>query len=341
MSTTMKAVVAKVAGPPEVMVYADVEKPRIQRITDALVRVVAAGVNPGDCQIRRAGPPPYAAGEMQVPYSILGMDGVGVVEAVGSDVTNVRPGDEVWYYDGGYANHQGSYAQFKVLDARYLAPKPVSLDFLSAAALPVVGLTALEAVFDRANVQAGSFVLVHGGAGGIGHIGIQLAKLRGARVATTISDDRKRWLAHSLGAELLIDYRLGDVKRQIEDWSGKEGADVVFDFVGGPNFANSIDLVAPYGALVNTVVSDWPAGNNLIAEYKNLSIQFVNIGLPQVSGHHEFRLRQTSALAQLSRLVDAGKLRVHLDRVYQLKDVAQAHRALEAGEIVGRVVVHT
>ncbi|MGG6239417.1 zinc-binding dehydrogenase [Nodosilinea sp. AN01ver1] len=339
MLPKMKAVIMTKPGGPEVLTYTEVDMPRIEHPTDVLVAIKAAGVNPGDCQNRKFGVPAYAAGKGKQGFSILGMDGVGVVKAVGTGVTHIKPGDEVWYYDGGYADKHGSYAQYKVVNSHYLAPKPKSIDYVTAAALPVVALTAWEAVVERANVQSGDFVLVHGGAGGLGHISIQLVLNRGGRVATTVTGTAKEKLVRALGAEVLIDYKKENVKQALINWTGKDGADVVFDYVGHENFANSIDLVAPYGTLVNTVVSDWPSGTNLVAEYKNLSIKFVNIGLPQVSKNHEFRLRQTQVLKEISRLVDAGQLQVHLDRIFPLQQVAEAQRSLEAGEIIGRVVI--
>lgn len=339
MSLKMKAVVMTANGGPEVLTLAQIERPRIVQATDVLVRIMAAGVNPGDCQNRKFGVPPYAAGDGKQGFSVLGMDGVGIVEAVGAQISHLKPGDAVWYYDGGYADRHGSYAEYKVINGHYLALKPKTLDFVTAAALPVVALTAWEAVVERANVKRGDFVLVHGGAGGIGHISIQLALLRGARVAATVSGAAKQALARSLGAELLIDYRTEDAQAAVAAWTGKDGADVVLDYVGRDNFAGSIALVAPYGTLVNTVVSEWPRGDNMAAEYKNLSIKFVNIGLPQVTAHHAYRLRQTKVLEEIAQLVDTGKLRVHLDRVYPLEQLGEAQRALEAGEIVGRVVI--
>jgi NADPH2:quinone reductase len=339
MSDKMKAVINATAGGPEVLTLTEIDRPRIAHATDVLVRIMAAGVNPGDCQNRKFGVPPYAAGDGRQGFSVLGMDGVGIVEAVGSEITHIKPGDAVWYYDGGYADRHGSYAEYKVINGHYLALKPKTLDFVTAAALPVVALTAWEAVIERADVKRGDFVLVHGGAGGIGHISIQLALLCGARVAATVSGARKQDLARSLGAELLIDYKNEDVQAALAAWTGKDGADVVLDYVGRDNFVGSMALVAPYGTLVNTVVADWPHGDNMAAEYKNMSIKFVNIGLPQVTAHHAYRLRQTRVLEEIAQLVDAGRLRVHLDRVYPLEQVGEAQRALEAGEIVGRVVV--
>ncbi|MFZ6644164.1 zinc-binding dehydrogenase [Undibacterium sp. TJN25] len=335
----MKAITIAEAGGPEVLRMHDIDKPCLSDANDVLVKIIAAGVNPGDCQVRQAGAPPYAAGDGRQQFSVPGMDGTGIVEAVGPGITDIRPGDEVWYYDGGYADRHGSYAEYKLINGHYLAKKPETLDFITAAALPVVALTAWEAVMERADVKPGDFVLVHGGAGGVGHISIQLALLRGARVATTVSSGAKQALAHSLGAELVINYRNEDVASAVAAWSGKDGADVVLDYVGRDNFASSMDLVAPYGTLVNTVVADWPSGNNMAAEYKNISVKFVNIGLPQVTANHAYRMRQTRVLQEISRLVDAGKLRVHLDRTYPLSEAGAAHRALEAGEILGRVVI--
>lgn len=335
----MMAVIATGCGGPEVLEFREIPKPRIERPFDVLVRVRAAGVNPGDCQNRQHGAPKYALGSASPDFNVLGMDGSGVVEEVGQGIRDWAPGDEVWYYDGGYADRYGSYAEYKIVNGHYLAPKPKTVGFAVAAALPVVALTAWEAVVERANVQKGDFVLVQGGAGGVGHISVQLAANRGARVAVTVSGPAKAALARSLGAELTIDYRKESVGEAIKAWRGKHGADVVLDFVGRETFASSFELVAPYGTLVNAVVADWPQGNNLLAEYNNLSIKFVNIGWPQVSADHEARLRQTRILREVSALVDHGKLRVHLDRTYPLADVSEAHRALEAGEVIGRVVV--
>jgi len=229
------------------------------------VRVHAAGVNPADWQARAQGTPDYVK-EQTTSGLILGLDGTGVVEAVGEGVTRFAVGDEVYYVDGGFGLYQGNYAQYKVVDEHYLARKPASLDFLTAAAVPVVLITAWEALYDRAQIKTGDFALIHGGAGGVGHIAIQLAVERGARVAATVSTEKKAVLAQSLGAERTIRYRDEDVAAAVRDWTGKDGADVVFDTVGRENFAASFELVAPYGTLVNCVVSDWPRGDNTMAD---------------------------------------------------------------------------
>lgn len=335
----MKAIVVTEAGGPEVLKLREIPKPEIQNDTDVLVKVKAAGINPGDWQARKNGPPAYVTYADGEKKYIPGMDGVGVIEAIGRSVKNFNVGDEVWYIDGGFANFQGSYAQYKVVNCYYLAPKPRSLSFIDAAALPVVALTSWEAVYERAAVKPDDFVLVHGGAGGLGHISIQLAKARGAKVASTVSGAAKESLVRALGTDLLIDYTKQNVAEAVKKWTGKDGADAVLDYIGRNNFADSFDLVGSYGTLVNTVVADWPKGDNMMAEYKNMNIKFVNIGLPIVTGHHEGRIRQAKILEEVSKLVDAGKLRVHIDRVVSFDGVGEAQRALEAGETIGRLVL--
>lgn len=334
----MQAVVMTGHGGRGMLKLFEVEAPRVSAPHDVLVRVLACGVNRADVQARGR---PFGgdAGGLTSGELIPGLEGTGVVEEVGGAVTRFSPGAEVYYADGGFGSRHGSYAQYKVVDERYLARKPASLDFPSAASAPVVLITAWEALFERARVKTGDFVLVHGGAGGVGHIGVQLAAGRGARVAATVSTDIKAGLAGSLGAERVIRYREENVLSALREWTGKDGADVVFDTVGGHNFAASFELVAPYGTLVNIVVSDWPRGANGTAGFRNIRVAFENMGLPQAAADHDARVRQTRLLEDAAKLFDAGRLRVELDRVYPLAEAGAALRALEGGEITGRVAL--
>ncbi len=338
MFEKMRALVLDAPGGPEVLQVRDVAKPKIERPQDILIKVVAAGINPADWQNRKSGQRHDPDADAGSP-TILGIDGVGVVENLGGAVDNVAIGDEVWYIDGGYPGNPGSYAEYKVIHGAYVSRKPRNLDFVQAAALPVVGLTAWESVFDKGRVKPGDHVLVHGGAGGLGHIAIQYLSAIGARTATTVSSEAKAALVLKLGADLAIHYRTQDVGSALRSWSGKDGADVVFDFVGHDNFARSFGHVAPYGRLVNTVVSNWPSGGNGFAEWRNLDISFVNIGLPQIARDHQRRLRQVRVLDEISDRVDQGTLRAHIDRVVSFEGVGEAQRALEAGETLGRVVL--
>jgi NADPH2:quinone reductase len=338
MESRMLAVVMTEHGGPDVLRPVRTQVPEPRTPHDALIRVHAAGVNPADWQALRRSLASYATEQLSSGL-ILGMEGAGVVEAVGRAVTRFGVGDEVYYLDGGFGLRQGNYAQYKVVDARYLARKPVSLSFSSAGAVPVALITAWEALYDRAQVRVGDCVLIHGDVGGVGHIAIQLAYLHGARVAATVSTHDKAALARLLGAERTIRYRAEDVAAAVREWTGREGVEVVFDIAGGTNFAASLDLVAPYGTLVTCVVSPWPPGDNRLAEFKNARIAFENIDLPQVSADHTARLRQTQILEDAARLFDEGNLRVAVDRSYPLADALEAHRALELGEITGRVVL--
>lgn len=338
MRDLMKALVMTRSGGPEVLEVREVARPLITRETDILVRVMAAGVNPADWQNRKSGA--VHDDSAPGPFTILGIDGVGIVEAVGPAIAHLQPGDAVWYVDGGYAGNFGSYAEYKVLNGHYATRKPASLGFVEAAALPTVALTAWEAVFDKAHIRPRDFVLVHGGAGGLGHVAIQYLRSLGARIAATVSNDVKARFVRSLGAELSINYRTENVIEAVRRWTGKAGADAVFDFVGHENFARSFDHVAPYGTLVNTVVSPWPVGSNGQAEWNNLDISFVNIGQPQVGSNHARRLRQTDTLRQVAEMVDRGDLHEHVDRVVSFDGVGAAHDALEAGKTIGRVVLN-
>jgi NADPH:quinone reductase-like Zn-dependent oxidoreductase len=322
----MRALVMYAPGGPEVLQVREITRPKVEKPHDVLVRVIAAGVNPADWQNRKSGQRHDPGAEAGSP-TILGIDGVGVIEEIGDAVDGIEVGDEVWYIDGGYPGNPGSYAEYKVVHGAYVSRKPTKVDFVQAAALPVVGLTAWEAVFEKGNVKSGDHVLV------------QYLSAIGARTATTVSSEAKAALALGLGAELAIDYRTQDVGAALKSWSGKDGADVVFDFVGHDNFARSFSHVAPYGRLVNTVVSDWPGGGNGFAEWRNLDIAFVNIGLPQIARDHQRRLRQVRVLDEIAERASLGTLRAHIDRVVSFEEVGDAQRALEEGETLGRVVL--
>jgi len=339
MSEKMRALVVTRPGGPEVLEVRDVARPGLRDEHDVIVQVKAAGINPADWQNRKNGAVYDREGGGAALPTILGIDGVGVVVEAGAAVANVRAGDEVWYVDGGYAGNAGSYAEFKVVRGDYVTLKPVHLGFAQAAALPVVGLTAWEAVFDKGQVSSGDHVLVHGGAGGLGHIAIQYLTSIGAKIATTVSSDVKAELVRKLGADLVINYRTENIEEALGKWRGEPGAEVVFDFVGHDNFARSFAHTAAYGRLVNTVVSPWPAEGNGFAEWKNLDISFVNIGLPQISRSHGHRLRQTAILKEIAELADRGRLKPHIDRTVSFDGVAEAQRALEAGETLGRPVL--
>ncbi|MEM6999091.1 MAG: alcohol dehydrogenase catalytic domain-containing protein [Pseudomonadota bacterium] len=194
----MKAVQLSEHGDTDLLKIVDVDEPEIKKPTDVKVKLKAAGVNPLDTKLR-AGAYPI----LTFP-AILGSDGAGIIEACGSDVSRFKEGDEVYFFSGGISSVQGNYAEYKVLNERFVTHKPKSIDFNHAAAAPLVLLTAWEALFDRAKLEKDETIFINAGAGGVGHIAIQLAKAIGAKVCTTISDNEKAKFVKVLGADFII-----------------------------------------------------------------------------------------------------------------------------------------
>src|SRR3989344_1198028 len=210
----MKAIAMTASGGPEVLELQDLPEPRLARDTDMLVRVKAAGVNPVDTKMR-AKPAAYPA---PLP-PVLGCDGAGVVQAVGPAVTGFKPGDEVYYSQAPHHDRLGSYAQNALVDHRLAARKPKRMSFTDAAAVPLVLITAWEALHDRAGIKQWHKVLVHAGAGGVGHVAIQLARPAGAEVCTTVGSADKAEFARSFGANHVINYKENDFVEDVLDWT--------------------------------------------------------------------------------------------------------------------------
>jgi NADPH2:quinone reductase len=329
---TMKAVLMRQPGGPEVLAGTELEKPQLRGPRDLLIRLRAAGVNPVDAKIRTKGP--------MLPETLTavpGCDGAGIVEAVGDGVTRFRPGDAVWYCQGGLGGPNGNYAEYAVVDEAIAQPKPASLGFVEAAAAPLVLITAWEALHDRARIQAGQTVLIHAGAGGVGHVAIQLARLAGARVATTVSGPEKADFATGLGAELTIDHRSEDLVEAIADWTKGRGVDVCFDTVGPEVFARSIEAMAVYGDLV-TILDPGPV-NLKEARNRNLRISLELMLTPQLRNLPQALAHQGGILRRCGELFDAGRLRIEVASTYPLARAADAHRRLEAGGMQGKLVL--
>jgi len=329
----MRGVLMTAVGGPDVLRVMELPEPEIVHDNDVVVHLRAAGINPVDYKLRSNG---TIRGSLP---AILGWDGAGVVESIGPSVSRVRPGDEVYFCDGGFGPTPGTYQEVKVVDERYLAHKPKHLSFVEAAATPLVTITAWEALRERARVADGQFVLVHAGAGGVGHMSLQIAQLVGARVATTVSSGKRTELASSLGAELCIDYRNQDVGETLRSWTGISGADVVHDTVGGKTFTESFSMVRPYGDLVSNVESPWEKGAVEELHNRNLRVSFTWMPAPSVFGWSEQRERQTAILEQAASLFDSSDLRIVVGATFPLEQAADAHRVLESGQVIGKAVL--
>lgn len=295
-----------------------------------LVRVAATSVNPIDIKIRKMRPVFAPA----LP-AILGMDVAGTVESVGQGVTDFKPGDEVFGCAGGLTDMPGALAQFTLADARLLALKPANLTMVEAAALPLVGITAWNALFDRARIQAGQSALIHAGTGGVGHVAVQLAKSRGARVATTVSSAGKAELAKSLGADEIINYREEKPQEYVSRLTGGQGFDIVFDTVGGTNLDASFLAARAGGIVVSTNTRSTHDLSPLHAKGLTLSVVFML--LPLITG--QGRERHGQIMALLADLVQTGKIRPLPGKVFCLEEIAQAHEFLDSGLALGKVVI--
>jgi NADPH:quinone reductase len=316
----MKAMTLKSFGGPEAFELSDVPVP-VPRASQVLVRVHATSINPLDYQVRRGDYPDL----VKLP-AITGHDVSGVVEDVGPGVTNFSPGDEVWYtpqiFDG-----PGSYAEYHVADERIVGKKPASLSHLEAASLTLVGGTAWEALVVRASLRVGESILVHGGAGGVGHVALQLAKAMGARVFTTVRKANGGF-ARSLGADVIIEYEKEDYVDAIMRETGGRGVDVVFDTIGGNTLSRSPDTLAQLGRVVTIV--DIAQPQNLVQAWgKNASYHFV------------FTRQNRGKLDELRALIERGQLRPHVGAVYSLAEIPLAHTRLESPNngIQGKIAI--
>ncbi len=333
----MRAVVMTGVGGPGTLALRELPEPAIDAPRQIKVRLRAAGVNPVDAKQRARGL--YAAGALP---AILGCDGAGVVVETGAGVTRFRPGDAVWFCDGGIGGAQGCYAEFKVLHEDHARAKPASLDFVQAAAAPLALITAAEALFDRARVRPGTRVLIHGGTGGVGHVAIQLAVIAGARVIATVGSRDKAEHARALGAEATVVYTEQDFVEAVADWTAGAGVEVALDTVGGEVFGRTIPAVAHYGDLVTLLEPRADTGADAgwkEARLRNLRIGFVLMLTPMMRGLPAARARQGEILDACAGWCEQGRLAIDVGAVLPLAAAAEAHRLIEQGHTRGKLVL--
>jgi NADPH2:quinone reductase len=329
----MQAILMRETGAPEVLSCEYLPDPEITSPTQIRVKLEAAGVNPVDAKLRSRG--------VLVPDglpAILGCDGAGVVVETGSEASAFREGDEVWFCHGGLGGLQGNYAEQVVLEESVCCRKPASIDFAHAAAAPLVLITAWEALFARAHLSADQTLLVHGGAGGVGHVAIQLAKQLGARVITTVSSRSKAEFARSLGADLVINYREQDFVQEVLRATQGVGADVVLDTVGPEVFWQSIPATAHYGDLVTLLDPgsevDWRE-----VRLRNLRVGFTLMLTPMLRDLPQARADQLAILCNCSEFIDSGSLKITLADSLPLSQAVEAHRRIEEGHTQGKIVL--
>ena len=322
MATTMKAAVLTRFGGPDSFELRDVAVPDVGP-RQVRVRVHATALNPLDYQIRRGDYANY------VPLpAIIGHDISGVIEELGSDVHEFAVGDEVYYTPKIFGN-AGSYAEQHVADVELVGRKPKNLTHPEAASLTLVGGTVWEAFAERAQLQAGETILIHGGSGGVGTIAIQVAKALGARVITTARAQHHD-LVRSLGADEAIDYTAEDYVDAVTRLTGGEGVNVIFDTIGGDALARSPLALADAGRVVSIVDISQP--QNLIEAWgKNAAYHFV------------FTRQNRGKLDRLTDLVERGLVKPVIGATLPLVRMGEAHELLENGSargLRGKVVIN-
>jgi len=295
-----------------------------------LIRVRASGINPLDTKIRAG----KAAHAQQPLPAVLGLDMAGIVEELAPGVTGFKRGDEVYGMVGGVGGLQGTLAEFVSADANLPARKPTNFSMREAAALPLITITAWEGLVDRAKVHAGQTVLIHAGAGGVGHIAIQIARAFGAQVFATVSAEKKSIVEGFGGTP--IDYRTTSVEDYVAAKTGGQGFDIVYDTAGGATLDASFVAVKRY---TGHVVSSLGWGSHSLAplSFRGATYSGVFTLLPLITGkdraHHGHILTQAAALAE------AGKLRPLLSsRHFSGSELSAAYALVEAGA-TGKVVI--
>ena len=326
----MKAQFIHKNGGPEVFELEETPRPS-PGPRQVLVQIAASSVNTADLMARALGP---VVDFIPAPPAILGMDFAGTVIELGEGVSDYAVGDQVYGCAGGVASHPGALAEFLAADVRLIARKPERLSMSEAAALPLVAITAFEALFDRMGVKAGHKVLVHGGAGGVGHVAVQLARSAGAEVFATDSGEPRLATLTKLGATA-IDYKTQTAEDYVARYTEGAGFDAVFDTVGNKNIPTSLSAVKLNGQVATTVALE-PIDLTL-AHLRGASLHVIYMLIPMI--HGQGQARHGEILAEVARLVDAGQLMPIVDSVFPLAAAADAHRKLESKTAIGKVVV--
>ena len=310
----MKAMIITANGGPEVFALRDVPVPTIG-MGQLLVKVQAVAVNPIDYKLRKTGV--FGFG----PESILGFDVSGVIEQMGPDVTGFGVGDAV-YYSPDFSG-PGGYAQYHLVQASLAAPKPRTLSFIDASALPLAGQMAWDGIVERGQVRVGDTVLIHGASGGVGSLAVQLAHAAGAYVFATCSAANVG-LVRSLGADHVIDRSTEDFVEIIREQTHGRGVDMVYDCFGGDLVVRSLPVMRPLGRIITIANLTGDLGSG----YRH-----------NVSIHYLFLQRSRRTLDALSNLVERRQIKPVVSRVLPLEEAAEAHRLLEAGGGFGKIVL--
>ena len=326
----MKAAYIQKVGPPDVIAYGDLPKPKPTG-SQVLVKVKAVAVNPIDTYIRAG----LVAAELPQPF-IVGCDLAGVVEAVGPEAERFKAGDRVWGSNQGLLGRQGTFAEHAAVEEQWLYPIPEEVSFQDAAAVALVGLTAHLALFRDANLKMGEKVFVFGGSGGVGSCVVQMARAVGARVMTTAGNDAKVQACRKLGASVVVNYKTGDLDEALEKFGP---VDVWCENLREPDLERAIGHLAQRGRIIVLAGRDarppLPIGPFYLKDGRLFGLAMFNAPADE----------QRKAAAEINRWLARGRLRAPIDRVMKLSEAAEAHRLQEAstlgkkGVLAGKIVL--
>ncbi|MFC3882149.1 zinc-dependent alcohol dehydrogenase family protein [Bacillus songklensis] len=327
----MKAQIIRSFGEPSVFQLEEIQKPEVLP-GHVLIQVKATSVNPIDTKVR-SGAVPAVAPEFP---AVLHGDVAGIVTEVGEGVSGFKPGDEVFGCAGGFKGTGGALAEFMLADAQLIAHKPKNLTMEEAAALPLVSITAWEALFDRGQIKSGQDVLIHAAAGGVGHVAIQLAKWAGAKVYTTASSPEKLEIANRLGADTVIHYREESVQDYVQKYTNGKGFEVVFDTVGGENLDRSFEAAAVNGTVL--AIAARSTHDLSLLHSKGLSLHVIFMLLKIIN--KDQRKHHGEILKKITRVVEEGKLHPLIDpNIFTFDEVSKAHEYIESKKAIGKVVL--
>ena len=316
-------------GGPEVFEIADVSQPEVKS-GYVLVKVAASSINPIETKIRSGLVPAITPA---FP-AILNADFSGEIVALGENVPQWNIGDEVFGCAGGVASLQGALADYMLVDTKLIAKKPINIDHATAALFPLVSITAWEALEEKVHLNAGDKVLIHGAAGGVGHIALQLAKRRGSIVYGTVRNQKQANVVKELGIDVVIFAEAESVEEYVDKYTDGKGFDIVLDPVGGNNLINSFKAVKYNGSVCTTngrVTLDLS-----IMHAKAISLHAVFMLIPMV--HNIDRERHNLILKNISSMIEKGQLIINRDeRQFSFHEIAQAHRYIESGKALGKI----
>lgn len=310
----MQAIYYEQFGGVEVLKTGQLDIPEVKE-GEVLVKIKSAAINPVDASVR------LGLLKTFLPYQfpvIPGWDVAGVVEERGFSARRFKAGDEVYAYARRPVVHFGTFAEYIVLPESYLALKPINLSFEEASGIPLVGLTAYQCLYVAGNLQEGQTVLILGASGGVGTMGIQLAKAKGARVIGVASEKNHAYMK-TLGADGTLDYKGENISETVKKMV-PGGVDLIFDCASGETLRQSLKALKPSGKLVSILNH----GENLD---KNINFQYV------------FVEPDATQLTHMSQLADEGKLKVHVSRQYRLDNAVEAFEQIETHHTTGKIVI--